>query len=195
MRIGELAAATGVSAKTLRFYETEGLVHAPDRTPGGYRDYPAEVADRVAFIRQAQAAGLTLRQIGEILAVRDGGQPPCRHVADLVDRRLDEVEQRMRELRATRAQLRRLKERLAVLDPADCPPSAICAAISEPYEVPIVQNRPKPSRSYAITGTPCSRALCTAGRIAVPSCARMISAWAPCEIRFSTSSSAFVHRA
>lgn len=130
MRIGELAAAAGVTAKTLRFYEAEGLLHEPSRTSAGYRDYgPAAVA-RVRFVRQAQAAGLTLRQIGEILEVRDGGQAPCRHAADLVEQRLAEVEQRLRELRATRAQLRGLRERLEALDPADCPPQAICAAVT-----------------------------------------------------------------
>lgn len=131
MRIGELASTTGVTAKTLRFYEAEGLLHAPERTPGGYRDYPPEAVDRVAFIRHAQAAGLTLRQIREILLVRDGGHAPCGHVADLVVHRLGEVEQRLRELRATRTQLRLLKQRLDDLDPADCPPSAICAAIKD----------------------------------------------------------------
>jgi DNA-binding transcriptional MerR regulator len=131
MRIGEVASTTGVTTKTLRFYEAEGLLHGPERTASGYRDYPPEAVDRVAFIRHAQAAGLTLRQIREILAVRDDGQAPCRHVADLVDRRLAEVEQRLRELRATRTQLRQLAQRLEALGPADCPPSTICAAIAE----------------------------------------------------------------
>lgn len=131
MRIGELASLTGVTSKTLRFYEAEGLLHQPVRTAGGYRDYPGETVDRVAFIRHAQAAGLTLRQIGEVLLVRDGGHAPCRHVADLVDHRLGEVEQRLRELADTRAHLLGLQQRLATLDPADCPPSSICAAITD----------------------------------------------------------------
>lgn len=130
MRIGRLAAATGVTAKTVRYYESERLLHEPNRTPSGYRDYPADVVDRVAFIRHAQAAGLTLRQIREILEVRDGGHAPCHHVADLVVHRLDEVEGRLRELQHTRAQLRQLKQRLDTLDPADCAPSAICSAVA-----------------------------------------------------------------
>lgn len=129
MRIGQLADAAGVSAKTVRYYEGEGLLHEPDRTPSGYRDYDADTVDRLAFIRHAQAAGLTLRQIREILEVRDGGHAPCRHVADLVAHRLDEVERRLDELQHTHAQLRQLKQRLDTLDPADCAPSAICSAI------------------------------------------------------------------
>ena len=132
MRIGEIATATGVTTKTLRFYEAEGLLHEPGRTSGGYRDYPPEAVDRVLFVRHAQAAGLTLRQIGEILSVRDGGQAPCRHVGELVDRRLAEVDERLRELSQTRAQLLRLKQRVAVLDPVECPPSAICTAVRRP---------------------------------------------------------------
>ena len=130
MRIGQLAAATGVTTKTLRYYESEGLLHEPDRTPSGYRDYPADTIDRLAFIRHAQASGLTLRQIREILEIRDGGHAPCHHVADLVEHRLDEVERRLRELQHTQQQLRQLKQRLDTLEPADCPPSAICAAIA-----------------------------------------------------------------
>lgn len=129
MRIGQLADAAGVSAKTVRYYEGEGLLHEPDRTPSGYRDYDADTVDRLAFIRHAQAAGLTLRQIREILEVRDGGHAPCRHVADLVAHRLDEVERRLDELQHTHAQLRQLKQRLDTLDSADCAPSAICSAI------------------------------------------------------------------
>lgn len=130
MRIGELAAATGVTAKTLRFYEREGLLHEPPRTASGYRDYQAQVADRVRFVKQAQAAGLTLRQIAEILAIRDDGRPPCRHVAVLVEDRLADVDRRLVELRRTRAHLDDLRRRLEGLDPAACPPGEICAALS-----------------------------------------------------------------
>lgn len=130
MRIGELADAAGVTAKTLRYYETVGLLPPPDRTPNGYRDYPAHAVDRVAFVRHAQAAGLTLRQIREVVMVRDGGRAPCRHVADLVADRLEEVQKRLRDLRATRDQLRSLQQRLADLDPADCAPVTICSAIT-----------------------------------------------------------------
>lgn len=132
MLIGQVADAAGVSTKTLRFYEAEGLLDEPDRTGGGYRDYAPEVVDRVGFIRQAQAAGLTLRQIGEILEVRDGGRAPCGHVARLVDERLADVDRRLSELRRTRTQLRQLRARLDDLDPTDCPPGEICVAVSQP---------------------------------------------------------------
>jgi MerR family copper efflux transcriptional regulator len=63
MRVSELAAACGATAKTIRFYEQAGLLPAPTRTAGGYRDYPPEAATRLAFIRHARSAGLTLAEI------------------------------------------------------------------------------------------------------------------------------------
>jgi DNA-binding transcriptional MerR regulator len=130
MLIGKLAQSTGVTAKTLRFYEDRGLLPAPLRTPAGYRDYPDGAVDRVRFVRRAQAAGLTLEHIRQILTVRDDGQPPCDHVAELVGRRLDEVEGRLEELTRIRDELHALRRRLARLDPADCRETDICAALA-----------------------------------------------------------------
>lgn len=130
MLIGELADRSGVTAKTLRFYEREGLVPEPDRTSGGYRDYEPAAIERVTFIKDAQAAGLTLAQIGEVLAIRDGGQPPCEHVATLVKRRLADVERRLRELRQVRTRLREIAARAAGYDPGGC--DGYCGLLTDP---------------------------------------------------------------
>lgn len=129
MLIGEVAAATGVTPKTLRFYERRALLHEPARTTGGYRDYDPTVIDRVAFIKQAQAAGLTLAQIGEILDIRDQGRAPCDHVTQLVDRSLAEIQRRRRELDDIERHLTDVKQRLEGLTPADCDPSSVCIAV------------------------------------------------------------------
>lgn len=128
--IGALARSAGTTAKTLRFYEDEGLLPEPDRTPSGYRDYPPDALDRVVFIRDAQTAGLTLRQIGQVLDIRDGGQPPCEHVGQVIDHRLNEVEKRIAELEQTRTHLRELARRTSELDPADC--GGYCHIIQAP---------------------------------------------------------------
>jgi DNA-binding transcriptional MerR regulator len=120
MRIGEVAARAGVPAKTIRFWEDQRLLPPPDRTPSGYRDYDPVILARLAFIRHAQAAGLTLEAIRQVIEVRDGGQPPCVHVTALIARRLAEVQARLAELSATRDQLAALAERAAAQDPADC---------------------------------------------------------------------------
>lgn len=130
MRIGELSAATGVPARTLRFWEAEGVLADPGRTGAGYRDYPAETVARVAFVRRAQAAGLTLSQVRTVLEVREGGRAPCAHVAAFVDERLDEVDARLAELHRTREQLTALRDRVAALPPEHCEPSSVCTAVA-----------------------------------------------------------------
>ncbi|MGH8823738.1 MAG: heavy metal-responsive transcriptional regulator [Jiangellaceae bacterium] len=134
MLIGELAVRAGTTAKTLRFYEHVGLMPPPGRNPSGYRDYPLEALERFAFIRDAQAAGFSLRQIGQVLGIRDGGEPPCEHVGQLIDQRLNQLEQRLGELRQARETLRQLARRTAELDPADC--RGYCSII-EDSSVPI----------------------------------------------------------
>lgn len=129
MLIGELADSTGTTAKTLRYYEAEGLLAAPERTSGGYRDYGPQAGERVTFIRHAQASGLTLAQIREVLMVRDGGVAPCGHVTTFVEQRLTDIEERIRELEHTRHQLVVLRRRLRKLDPEQCDAGAVCSAI------------------------------------------------------------------
>ncbi len=79
MRIGEIAGRAGVPAKTIRFWEDQRLLPPPGRTPAGYRDYDPAVLDRLAFIRHAQAAGLTLAAIRyqrDVCNQRRGPGPP-----------------------------------------------------------------------------------------------------------------------
>ncbi|MCL8016421.1 MerR family transcriptional regulator [Streptomyces sp. AS02] len=75
MRIGELARRTGVSERSLRYYETQGLLSA-ERTPGGHRDYPEAAVDRVIRIQELFAAGLHSDRIAQLLPCMrdtDGG--------------------------------------------------------------------------------------------------------------------------
>ena len=133
MRIGELARQSGVPSTTLRYYEQAGLLAPPRRTESGYRAYDAEALRRLGFIRAAQAVGLTLAEIREVIAIRDGGRPPCQHVRELVDRRRAEVRGRIAELRRLEEDLARVGRAAAALDPAECDPSGICGAI--PFRV------------------------------------------------------------
>ncbi len=120
MKISEIAGRAGVPAKTIRFWEDRHLLPPPARTPAGYRDYHPVILERLAFIRHAQAAGLTLEHIRQILDIRDGGQPPCVHVTGLISQRLAEVEARLAEFSRARDQLVMLAGRAAAQDPADC---------------------------------------------------------------------------
>jgi MerR family transcriptional regulator, copper efflux regulator len=132
MRIGALAEAGGVTARTVRFYEAAGLVPPPPRTAGGYRDYPPEAVARLRFIRRARAAGLRLAEIAEVLAIRDGGEAPCGRVAALVDDHLAEVRRRIAALRLAEAELVELARRAAGADPARCSPAEVCEILAAP---------------------------------------------------------------
>ncbi|MEU2406541.1 heavy metal-responsive transcriptional regulator [Streptomyces rubiginosohelvolus] len=130
MRIGELAAETGLTTKTIRFYELAGLLPPPPRTASGYRDYPHHTVARLAFVRDAQAAGLTLAEIRSVLALRDSGQAPCTQVGTLIEEHLAEIDRRMAELRQARAVLQELARRAAVTDPDTCAAGDICTILT-----------------------------------------------------------------
>jgi MerR family transcriptional regulator, copper efflux regulator len=129
VRIGELAARSGVPAKTIRYYDEIGLLAPTSRTPSGYREYDERALDRLAFIRAAQAVALTLGEIRSITALRDQGETPCGHVLALLQQRAAEVDARIEELEHLRGELRRLARRAQRLDPFDCDPSRVCHLI------------------------------------------------------------------
>ena len=97
MRIGELAQRAGLSTKALRFYEQAGVLPRPARTASGYRDYDETALARLGFVRAAQSAGLTLAEIRTIIEVREDQGRPCEHVADLLDRHVAALDQRIAE--------------------------------------------------------------------------------------------------
>ncbi|MES5822060.1 MerR family transcriptional regulator [Streptomyces sp. RG80] len=109
MRIGELARRTGVSERSLRYYETQGLLTA-ERTAGGHRDYPEAAVDRVVRIQELFAAGLHSNKIAELLPCMrdtDGGPSAIatpRLVDDLAQER-DRIDRMIRDLRRSRETL------------------------------------------------------------------------------------------
>jgi DNA-binding transcriptional MerR regulator len=113
MRIGELAQRAAVTPDTIRYYERVGLLGRAPRAPNRYREYAAATLDDLRFIHKAQALGLKLHDIQEVMEVAAGGRAPCEHVRAALATRLGEVEARLRELRSLRATLR---EALARVD-------------------------------------------------------------------------------
>jgi MerR family mercuric resistance operon transcriptional regulator len=103
--IGRFAAAAGVGVETVRFYQRRGLLPVPSGA-GGYRDYDAAMAARLGFIRTAQAAGFTLAQIKELLALDGTGERA--RVRALAEERLEDIEARLSALETARRSLRAL---------------------------------------------------------------------------------------
>ncbi len=130
MRIGELATSAGVPTKTIRYYEDIGVLPSAERSPNGYRIYGDEAVDRLRFIRDAQATGLTLNEIASVLELRGRGESTCKHVLHLLERHLDELEDRIAALEKTRRDLIAITERARSLDPSDCTDPNRCQTIA-----------------------------------------------------------------
>ena len=129
MKIGQLAERTGLSTKTIRYYEDIGVLPEPARAANGYRRYAESTADRIAFIQDAQSAGLSLLEIQDILDLRDSRAATCGHVIGTLRTHLEEVDRQMEDLRRTRRRLSELVERATSLDPVECDDPNRCQTI------------------------------------------------------------------
>src|SRR5260370_21711140 len=110
MRSGQLAHLTGVSTDTLRHYECLGLLPLPQRTAGNYREYPPASQQRVELIQRALTIGFSLSELKTILAVRDRGGAPCRHVRALMHSKIRALDEQIRNLVSVRVELNRLSK-------------------------------------------------------------------------------------
>jgi len=130
LRIGTLAAATGVSVQAVRYYERRGLIAPTNRRASGYREYAPDTVESVRFIRHAQQMGFKLEEVGELLRLRRrvavGNPRGADAVRAAVQAKRDDVARRMEHLDAIR---RTLDGLLEVCDrmcpggdrPAECP--------------------------------------------------------------------------
>ena len=131
MKIGELAKATGLTTKTIRFYEEQELLPEPPRTMSGYRAYGSEDLVRLDFIRKAKRLGLSLEEIKGILQLHDLREPTCVHVRSLLDQKLIQIDRVLKDLQELRSELTLLNEKAGDLE--DCRPSGgnICGIIEQ----------------------------------------------------------------
>lgn len=126
LKIGEVSKRSGIGIEALRFYERSGLLGHPARTASGYRVYKRAALDRLAFIKRAQTLGFTLDEIKQIIAERWSGKSPCAEVREIVRSRLEELDERMKEMRCYRKEL---GEALARWDEAGEIEGDICGLI------------------------------------------------------------------
>jgi len=108
---GQLAAAAGVSADTLRHYERIGVLREAERSANGYRRYPPAALQRVRMIRGALAVGFTLEELAGILRQRQAGTPPCRRVHAMATEKLATIERRIDDLIGLRDAMRSMLDR------------------------------------------------------------------------------------
>src|SRR5262249_34835363 len=128
---GQLAKRCEVGVETLRFYEREGLLGKAARTTSGYRQYPPEAVERVRFIRRAQLLGFQLKDIKERLALRDDPDAGSGDVREKAVAKLADIDQKIKDLEAMKAELTRLVAACDGSGPAaHCP---IITAIGAPH--------------------------------------------------------------
>jgi len=108
MQIKGLSERTGLPDKTIRFYEEVGVLPPPKRLPNGYRAYSEADVERVRFVAGLRRLDFSLDDVGEILAMRDRREAPCRVVLGLLSAKADEIAQRIAELSRLEKDLRQL---------------------------------------------------------------------------------------
>lgn len=106
--IGQVARQAGLKPSAVRYYEAHRIIPRPHRLPNGYRVYPGDTATWLRFIRRAQAFGMKLDDIKELLSLAIGGTMPCERVRELAREQIKQIDRKMRELQTLRGQLQKL---------------------------------------------------------------------------------------
>jgi MerR family Zn(II)-responsive transcriptional regulator of zntA len=105
LHVAQVAHRAGVTGETIRYYTRIGLLHPARDVHNGYRYYSDADVRLVEFIRKAQALGLTIKQIREIIGIAADGRRPCTRVKELVSTHLDEIRQQIAHLTTMEARL------------------------------------------------------------------------------------------
>ena len=122
MRIGELARSTGIGIDAIRFYERNGLLPEPKRRESGYRAYADDDVRLLQFIARAKHLGFSLQEIRELLALSNAGEADVASIKAATEKKLADIERRIRELARIRDGLRTLIDRCPGHgSAADCP--------------------------------------------------------------------------
>ncbi len=129
MRIGALADRSGLSTQAIRYYESIELLPEPERTPSGYRDYGADAVERLRFIRDSQASGLSLVEVQSLLDMKDAGESTCAHTRAFLERHLADIDEQISRLQHSRREMLELVARARQLDPADCTDPNRCQVV------------------------------------------------------------------
>ncbi len=103
--IGQVTDLSGIPIRTIRYYESLGLLQSSGRTEGGFRQFSFDVITRLAFIKRAQHLGLSLEEIGEILQVYDQGQPPCGDIKEKLEEKLSQIDYQINQLLTLRSEI------------------------------------------------------------------------------------------
>lgn len=150
MNIGEAAAASGVSAKMIRHYESIGLIKSADRTGSGYRVYSGNDLETLRFIRRGRDLGFAIEQIRQLLALWRDRSRASSDVKRIAMEHVQELESKMRQLLEMANTLRHLATHCQGDARPDCPIIQDLAHADVDDFTPVVV---APKRSGALKGT------------------------------------------
>ncbi|MBC1240836.1 heavy metal-responsive transcriptional regulator [Nostoc sp. 2RC] len=106
--IGQVTNLSTIPIRTIRYYESLGLIKSSKRTEGGFRQFSLDVLTRLAFIKRAQNFGLSLEEIGDILQVYDQGQVPCGEIQEKLEQKLLDIDRQIDQLLTLRSEIQGL---------------------------------------------------------------------------------------
>jgi len=121
MNIGEVAQRSGLNSRTIRFYESIGLVSPAGRSAGGYREYAENDVHRLRFVASARALGFSVDEIRRLLTLYDDRDRSSADVKRLVVEHVGEIDRKLDELKAMRRTLMHLAERCHGDERPECP--------------------------------------------------------------------------
>ncbi|MCA2682456.1 MAG: MerR family transcriptional regulator [Microcystis sp. M038S2] len=105
LKIGQLSRESGVSIKTIRYYEELGLIQSPERTEGQFRLFTPDTVHRLLFVKRLQSLGLSLQESRECLVIHDHGELPCGDIQEKLIKHIAEIDQQVEQLLLLRQQL------------------------------------------------------------------------------------------
>ena len=120
MNVGQAAAASGLRAKTIRYYEEIGLI-SPTRAPNGYRDYDSDDIHRLSFLRRARGLGFSVEECRQLMALYRDRSRASHDVRQIAVSHVEAIEEKIRELQSMRGTLQKLIHACHGDDRPDCP--------------------------------------------------------------------------
>ena len=119
--IGKVADRTGCNIETIRYYEKEGLLPEPPRSSGGHRLYSQSLVERLVFIRRARELGFSILEIKQLHSIVDGEVVSCERVKSIADDHLEDINQKIIDLKRMQTILSELSHQCSGRDVPDCP--------------------------------------------------------------------------
>jgi len=117
LQVGEVSRQLGLNPQTLYFYERIGLIPPPQRTESGYRLFSQQDVDRLAFITRAKSLGLSLDEIKDILALKDGRSLTCQALYERLAAKLAQIEQQIQQLQTLQQELQPILKQCQFANP------------------------------------------------------------------------------